>query len=459
MKMRITLLIIAAFILLPGSSPWEGAGAVAPAGELPASGFFVATNSFPRNTVVDITNIETGKSTRAIVANTLNSPGLLAIVSREAADLIDMRPGSTSRIRMIQPADPIAYLRFTESLSQGAPGFDSGSIINEEALLADVYRGDSYRPPVLTPSEASSTGGITGPSYSLEPEWSGIERMNVVDVPALRENTQQEIEESHGSSIFVVETPRAAETHRTIEEQRDIIKDISERIEEFIYSEVVKEVNEFEVERLAEDVDKAPGEFIAEIERDDVEKEVYEYITEVPRDEIIKDLEREVYVAETQPQQMQEEHTPTHYNLVHTDEQPPPESIYGIDPNDIIPGVAIATPERQPENTAPITSFIPPVSERTSPIPAPVINEQNFSIRTISRLDRGQYYVQVAALPAESVENAVRQIDRNYDPVVYRDGSNLYRILIGPLNQGESAAILARFKSIGYRDAFVRHGG
>ena len=88
--------------------------------------------------------------------------------------------------------------------------------------------------------------------------------------------------------------------------------------------------------------------------------------------------------------------------------------------------------------------------------------EQTFSLRTISTLDRGQYYVQIAALPVELLENTIRQFDPqflSFNPVIFRDRDNLYRILIGPLNQGESAAVLARFRSIGYNDAFVRRGG
>jgi len=67
--------------------------------------------------------------------------------------------------------------------------------------------------------------------------------------------------------------------------------------------------------------------------------------------------------------------------------------------------------------------------------------------------------VQLAAVDTpESVEAAVRHIDRSFQPKVFKDGDNWYRILLGPMNQGESAAVLQRFKSIGYRDAFVRRG-
>jgi len=451
MKTRFIFLIFLAVFLFTGSSPWEGAGAVAPDGELPASGFFIATNSFPRNTVVDITNIETGRSTRAIVANTLNSPGLLAIVSREAAELLGMRAGSVTRIRMIQPSDPIAYLRFTESLTSGNPGFDSGNVIDEAALLAEVYGSDTYRPPITPPpSEAPSSpfvNGLTGPSYIMEPEWGGPGRMNIVDVPGFHVDPH----------VTVTESDPFEENRDTqiweFQEQREIVKDVSPRIVEMSPTEVVKEVSDF-----------SAGTFMAfdpEEGRDEIIKETGEFIVEEPRNEVIKDItEREVFVAE--------DFTHTQFTLVEAEEQPPPRDLYGINPEDIIPGIVIATPITPPERiiTAveeeiPPASVISPIVPAPSvPVPAPpIVSDNRFSVRTISHLDRGLYYVQVAALPLDAVENAVRQIDKSYDPVIFRDGSNMYRILIGPLNQGESAAVLARFKSIGYRDAFVRRGG
>jgi hypothetical protein len=71
--------------------------------------------------------------------------------------------------------------------------------------------------------------------------------------------------------------------------------------------------------------------------------------------------------------------------------------------------------------------------------------------------------VQIASADSlESAENIIRQIDsryeiNRYEPKVYKDSNNRFCVLLKPMNQGESAAVLQRFRSIGYRDAFVRH--
>ena len=79
----------------------------------------------------------------------------------------------------------------------------------------------------------------------------------------------------------------------------------------------------------------------------------------------------------------------------------------------------------------------------------------------ISSLERGSYYLQLGAF---SREDAVRQelarLDNGLPVVVMNAGSGdrpVYRILIGPLNLGESGAMLHRFR-LTHRDAFVRQG-
>jgi hypothetical protein len=86
-----------------------------------------------------------------------------------------------------------------------------------------------------------------------------------------------------------------------------------------------------------------------------------------------------------------------------------------------------------------------------------------FTVPRISKLERGKYYLQLGAysLP-ELVENELSKISTVYPLVVQeegRGGKPIYRILIGPVNPGESGALLQRFKGSGYRDAFIRKEG
>ncbi|MDR1374850.1 MAG: SPOR domain-containing protein, partial [Treponema sp.] len=60
------------------------------------------------------------------------------------------------------------------------------------------------------------------------------------------------------------------------------------------------------------------------------------------------------------------------------------------------------------------------------------------------------------------VESELNKLGRTYPLAVQSGGSPkspVYRILLGPVNLGESGALLRRFKGSGYQDAFIRQDG
>jgi cell division protein FtsN len=357
MKKRIFFCFAVSLFIFINAEPWEGAAAVAPDSELPVTGYYIATDSFPGNTVVDITNIETGKSTRVMVANRLGNPDLLAIVSRQAAELIGMKSGSVTRIRLVQVTEPFASTNLSKRLADGMPEYDSGNVMTADKL----YSEDTYRPAPR--SEPEIPVAKMPPGYVLEPEW----------------RTRGKIDDLFPWNPSVAET---------------LPVEIAEAEEEEMIAETLP-------------VEIAEAEEIEEITK---ESELESTLVLVPA------------------------------------EERPPESLYGINPADIIPGIKLPEPEWMPET---------PVYEKPSQTETV---DQTFSVPRITELDRGKFYVQIAAFDSpQSVENTLKQIDLNYQPVIYKDGDVWYRILLGPLNQGESAALLQRFKSIGYSDAFVRH--
>jgi cell division septation protein DedD len=90
-----------------------------------------------------------------------------------------------------------------------------------------------------------------------------------------------------------------------------------------------------------------------------------------------------------------------------------------------------------------------PAGNRLSPFSAPII----------SSMERGMWYVQVGAFAhPDGAEYEIDRIGTAYPTVIQIIGTEsapVYRVLLGPLSQGESGAILQRFKSIGYSDAFI----
>ena len=161
-KISLFLCICASLILFVNASVWEGTAAAALGGELPETGLYIATNSFPGNTVVDVTNLENGRTTRAIVSSGLETSGLLAVLSRDAANAIGI--GSTlGRIRMSQPLDPMASSRFTgvsaSNETAGNGRFEDGE------LIVDLPDTD------MIPRQASMPAEESQPEIPQEPEF------------------------------------------------------------------------------------------------------------------------------------------------------------------------------------------------------------------------------------------------------------------------------------------------
>ena len=82
------------------------------------------------------------------------------------------------------------------------------------------------------------------------------------------------------------------------------------------------------------------------------------------------------------------------------------------------------------------------------------------SIPVIRQLDKGSYYIQLGIYgTAAALQEAVVQIPAAYPLLTQSLGNTAkssYRLLVGPLNEGESNASLLYFRRYGYKDAFIR---
>jgi hypothetical protein len=106
---------------------------------------------------------------------------------------------------------------------------------------------------------------------------------------------------------------------------------------------------------------------------------------------------------------------------------------------------------------------IPTIPEQLPPPPITASpTTPRFSAPLIQNFTRGSYYVQIGAYEkTQTVESEILKVDKNL-PVavmetVLKTGSTeklVYRVLIGPLNFGDSGIVFQRYKAI-YKDAFL----
>ncbi|MDR0453094.1 MAG: SPOR domain-containing protein [Treponema sp.] len=478
--------VLAAF-LSAGASVWEGAASVSLNGELPEEGYYVATKSFPRNTVVDVTNLETSQTIRVIVASGLDSPGLLAILSKDAAGAIGLHSRFIGRIRMTMPSEPVGFSRFPDELdTSGDPDFDPAAAIAAARNSGfDLKQAaDEIERDAAGESGGDAAADTASPRRPIAPNPAAVA---IVDIPDSYLSAQ---EKAKDDSIRNESAP---------------------------------------VPARAADSATAPG--------------VYGY---TPEPVIVSSAANTAYPAEQAPERLEPELSPQRpaapaplvasaspaapaqppaaFALIPAEQRPPESSYQGLPPEaeipplrgpgetyagqsvleeyvippigDRPPAAAVqADPVMQPlappiERAAPpapqiitevtiveaspappasapaappIAQAPPPPAETAPRIPASAGGRSAFSVPVISGLERGKYYLQLAAytLP-ELVETELSRIGTVYPLAVQESGgaeNPLYRILIGPVNLGESGALLQRFKASGYRDAFVRKEG
>jgi len=318
----------ASLLFFVNASVWEGVAQMSE--DLPEIGRYVKTNSFPVNTVVDVTNLENGRIARFIVSSGMDSSGFLALLSKDAADVLGIGKGSVSRIKMVQNEDPFAISRFFEE-NEGMFYVPSSDGTEGTFRLPGSERFSDFE---LVPSELRSPEARNGSEPNPDAFISGLKPVqpetNPVPDPA-----------SFISGVNPVQTP--------------------------------------------------------------------------------------------------------------------------VDPKafaPIIPSITIP----QITQTAPLPAVIEPVpaaERRIEPAPVTPVISSPFSAPLITGFEKGKYYIQIGAYSKpETVRAEISKIDNKLPVSLMQIGTAekpIYRIIIGPVNLGESGALLQRFK-VNYKDAFVRVG-
>ncbi len=83
---------------------WEGNGGIGSPTEFPAKGLFVRSDMFPKHTLLEITNLEKNKTSRAIVIGPSGIPGLLISISPDLGNKLRIPYGKVVRVRILTPS-------------------------------------------------------------------------------------------------------------------------------------------------------------------------------------------------------------------------------------------------------------------------------------------------------------------------------------------------------------------
>ena len=151
--------------------------------------------------------------------------------------------------------------------------------------------------------------------------------------------------------------------------------------------------------------------------------------------------------------------------LVPTEEHPPEEE----DKNEVNEEVVPSFTEEEPSETVPEPEEVAPLTIVPEPVKSAVVvddipyttlgtPEQRSLMKSLSQLESGKYYVQVATFAEQkNIDRMLKEYGSKYPFVmVPLKSGRAIQMMIGPLNVDEYGAILARFKNLGFKDSFLR---
>ncbi len=408
---RIMLAGIVFFLGLPlaaGATGWEGRAEAAEEGAFPGEGAYLASNAVSRNTVVEIINLETGERAEATVTRRLTRPGVLARVSPALAETLGISKDERIPVRMT---------------AVSVPGISDLTDEDEQALSQD---------PDINPQARARRSTVT----EIPHEMSELDPAEV-EPDELPEPAEHDIDEDR--EIVASTEPRPSEIRGPAISTDRLRPDVT--LEEDVEEDIVEEPRERRSPELPEmrdprDIDEA-AETAPMPERDiaDTQPGEPEIETDEPED-LPQEPEEELREApRADPQRVLED-------LLGPPEE---EDVDVEDPED--PEVA----EEDPEH------------EEREPIAEPEDEPGTGELPVVDELSADSYYLQVSAhRSVEAAVRTVRSLEQRYPLAVTEHGEGeerLFRILVGPVNRDERGALLIDLRSLGFRDAFVRHGG
>lgn len=466
-----TAFALAVLASAAADSGWEGSAVIGRYGTFPSEGYFGASNSFPRNSVVTVTNLQNRRSVDVIITGRVSEPGVFISLSRQAAAELAMQQTEPVRVR-VRPLETVAVPAIVPDAAEAGP-LSLDPDVNPFAAVDDQPLFTPYDPPAVRPDVAPEPAIATEP-----PVAPPTAPPTVVAAPR---------EPSRGISSGVTRTAAAVPTARaekgdevgsvTAPSHVEPLLEIDPALAEQPFFETP--VSVAETNRMQAALAEVRGRTLPrELHPPPRDEAVYTFL-DVPRDlAIARDPDREpthlpddpaVRIAERRPAESLgriEEPVRPLIAEVEPTEVPP------IDPreeNGLILRLEPAEPRppEKPVEEAPAVEAPPRVPPAAPPEPDPRVSVDEWALARlplVSDLEVSSYYLQVGAFASpRSAQNVIDRFESQGYPftvtAVPREDRTLYRVYVGPLVRDETGIVLQQVRARGFRDAFVRRGG
>ena len=326
--------------------------------------------------------------------------------------------------------------------------------VDSEAVEADVEYISATEPEaeeVVT--EVEQADEITGEKVVAEVEKADettAEKDVVVITP-----TEEAAEENSLPEEAVAAAPEAEE-----KSAEEVVEELVEDEEEVIAEEYVEadDLYDFddETEKVAAPFDEALNEDYDAVKPAEDAVAAVEKAEESETEKTSETLEEEVIAETFDESKVAAEEDAVVAETEKTSDSDEDES---YEPIVLVP--ASANPPVAEEKNVEDAETAASVEETAQPVVSTASDSFNFDkyiVSSLSDLEKGKYYVQIAMLGSEdNIRSTIKKYGKQYPITLVPLASGKgYQFLIGSLNMDEYGTVLNRFKSYGYKDAFLR---
>ena len=403
---------------------WEGTATVARYGEFPPSGMYGASNSFERNSIVDVENLSNGKRARIIITGRVSDPTQFLVVSEQVATELGIGKFDVARVRV----SPVV-----------TPGIDPSLVKPELPLSPDPDINPSARVSKVSTSQAPSPSSSPEPPATISVTPTPSVAPSPSAVPAASEPSAAPAPTTPAPPIAV--TPSVTPKAPTVAPEEGNWKEPDEAnpYTGLEASLAKRDKSAFSGLSLVLEAEPKEGGAVPlspvspamppmapspPVEAKGAEAPK---VAELPL-EAVKPESKETSPLASPPTSEGETQTELQLALEPTGPKPPERG----------------EEEKFNEEKAPsVTAEVPDMASQLS-----------FPILEPSALQRGFYYLQLGMFAKpRSAQSLWERFHRDYPLVVLKEEVGL-RVLVGPLKGDERGVLYQTFKALGLKDSF-----
>ena len=485
-KRVLTILLLTVCVSAFGfaDSFWEGSVTTANYGDLPNTGYYGASNAFPPDTNVVVTNTENGKSVEVKIVKRLDTANVFIALSSEAGEKIGLTRGKMingsisvktsekagKQSERINSRDPEVtppgggdkeLSLIQEYIDTELSGKKPAAQVPEKSPEPVAVKKTEQTPPKKTSEKIPEKKASSSPSVIILTQGSPtglLEKASPLPPPLI---AQKAIKESEKPSVydFPVSTPVLTGKKIFRENAYPVLSEITTDTPLVLSMIAHPEEKKFTPLKMSLPIvaaeNKTPPvgkpEIIIAREPKAVQSagivgpSVLPEIT--PKSRPVETVEAVKAVPKKEPVESPSAEAP----------------LPSIEPSKTktVAMVLEPAPPKPPEPVKTVNPPEAPVAEAANR-PAEEVVAPGSTYTMTTQLEKGAFYLQLGVYnEAFSAKDFAATLSGYYPVTVLvtaKPDKSRYKVMVGPLNQDEGGSLLFNFRARGYKDAFLRRG-